>query len=163
MSREPTTRSFFARVAQAKPGFLHIQLRPVEMTYAALALAMAGVALVLSGLQPFVGIAAVFVALIGGSYAPIRSVVLNRETGELLVIKRQRAGAGLAPVEVTCKLEDVTGVEIARRSGSTAQVRTELIMQDGARVPIEPKYSRSVRKQEVLCEQIRGFLAAADE
>ena len=43
---------------------------PVEMTYAALALVMAGVALVLSGLQPFVGIAAVFVALIGGSYAP---------------------------------------------------------------------------------------------
>ena len=138
-------------------------MRPVEFTYAALALVLVGVALVVSGLQPFVGIAAVLVALLGGSYVPIRSLVLNCETGELLVIKRQRAGAGLAPVEVTCKLKDVTGVEIAKRSGSAQQVRTELLMQDGKRIPIEPKYSRSVRKQEVVCEQIRQFLAAADD
>ena len=160
MSREPTTRSFFARVVQAGPDFLHIRLRPVAMTYATLALAMVGVALVASGLQPLVGIVAVLAALLGSSYAPSRSLVLNRETGELLVIKR--IGGGLAPAEVTCKLKDVTGVEIARRSGSAPHVRTELIMQDGARVPIEPRYSRSVRKHELLCEQIRQFLASVD-
>ena len=151
-------RSFFARVVRVEPNFLHLTLRPVAGTCALGGAVAIGLALVVTGLAGFVGVAALLGALMAGAYLPSRSLVMNRETGELLVLRRTRLSGGSAPAEVSCALADIVGVEVAERPGGAAGARCELLMQDGSRVPIERAYSRAARKHQVLRDQILSFL-----
>ena len=84
---------------------------------------------------------------------------MNRETGELLVLRRTRMSGGSTPAEVSCVLTDIVGVEIAERPGGAAGARCELLMQDSSRVPIERAYSRAARKHQMLRDQILSFLS----
>ena len=152
-------RSFFARVVRVEPNFLHLRLRPVASTCAVGGAAAIGLALVATGLAGFVGVAVLLGALLTGAYLPSRSLVMNRETGELLVLRRTRMGGGSTPAEVSCVLADIVGAEIAERPGGAAGARCELLMQDGSRVPIERAYSRAARKHQMLREQILNFLS----
>ena len=152
-------RSFFARVVRVEPNFLHLTLRPVAATCAVGAAAVIGLALVVTGLGGFVGVAALLGTLMAGAYLPSRSLVMNRETGELLVLRRTRMSGGSTPAEVSCALTDIVGVEIAERPGGAAGARCELLMQDGSRVPIERAYSRAARKHQLLRDQILSFLS----
>ena len=150
-------RSFFARAVRVEPNFLHLTLRPVAGTCAVGGAVAIGLVLVATGLAGFVGVAALLGALMTGAYLPSRSLVMNRETGELLVLRRTRLSGGSAPAEVSCALADIVGVEVAERPGR-AGARCELLMQDGSRVPIERAYSRAARKHQVLRDQILSFL-----
>ena len=152
-------RSFFARVVRVEPNFLHLTLRPVAGTCALGGAVAIGLALVVTGLAGFVGVAALLGALLAGAYLPSRSLVMNRETGELLVLRRTRLSGGSAPAEVSCVLADIVGVEVAERPGGAAGARCELLMQDGSRVPIERAYSRAARKHQMLRDQILSFLS----
>lgn len=152
-------RSFFARVVRVEPNFLHLRLRPVAGTCAVGGAAAIGLALVVTGLAGFVGVAVLLGALLTGAYLPSRSLVMNRETGELLVLRRTRMSGGSAPAEVLCVLADIVGVEIAERPGGAVGARCELLMQDGSRVPIERAYSRAARKHQLLRDQILSFLS----
>ena len=40
---------------------------------------------------------------------------MNRETGQLLVIRRGRMTGGLAPAEVECAVGDIAAVEVAQQ------------------------------------------------
>ena len=151
-------RSFFARVVRVEPNFLHMTLRPVAGTCAVGGAAAIGLVLVATGLAGFVGVAALLGALLAGAYLPSRSLVMNRETGELLVLRRTRLSGGSAPTEVSCVLADIVGVEVSERPGGAAGARCELVMQDGSRVPIERAYSRAARKHQMLRDQILSFL-----
>ena len=156
-------RSFFARVVRVEPNFLHMTLRPVAGTCAVGAAAAIGLALVVTGLAGFVGVAVLLGALLTGAYLPSRSLVMNRETGELLVLRRTRMSGGLTPAEIGCALTDIVGVEIAERPGGAGGARCELLMQDGSRVPIERAYSRAARKHQLLRDQILSFLSQEDQ
>ena len=151
-------RSFFARVVRVEPNFLHLRLRPVAGSCAVGGAAVIGLVLVATGLAGFVGVAVLLGAVLTGAYLPSRSLVMNRETGELLVLRRTRVGGSSAPAEVSCVLADIVGVEVSERPGGTAGARCELVMQDGSRVPIERAYSRAARKHQVLRDQILSFL-----
>lgn len=151
-------RSFFARVVRAEPNFVHMTLRPVAGTCAVGGAAAIGLVLVATGLAGFVGVAVLLGALLAGAYLPSRSLVMNRETGELLVLRRTRLSGGSAPTEISCVLADIVGVEVAERPGRTG-ARCELLMQDGSRVPIERAYSRAVRKHQLLRDRILSFLS----
>ena len=160
-------KSYFARVVRAEPDFRHIVLRPVASTYAAVGVAVIGVTLVVSGLSSVVGMLALLGAALASSYLPRRSLVLNRETGQLLVIRRGRMTGGVAPAEVECALSDIAGVEVAQQGGDAAggesagdraATRCELVMNDGSRVPIERAFTQTPRKHRVIREQIEGFL-----
>ena len=152
-------QSFFARVVRAEPDFLHIALRPVAGTYAAGGAAVIGLALVATGPAAFVGVAALMGALLTASYLPSRSLVMNRETGELLVLRRARMSDSLPPAEVDCSLAVNVGVEVSERPSSATRTRCELLMQDGSRVPIERAYRRATRKHQVVRDQIQSFLS----
>lgn len=157
--------SFFARVVRAEPDFLHIVLRPVATTYAAGGVVVMGVLLLVSGLSGFAGVLALLSATLISSYLPRRSLVLNRETGQLLVIRRGRMTDGLAPAEVECSLGDIAGVEVMQQgadaSGGRPAMRCELLMKDGSWLPIERAFRRVPRKHQVIREQIEGFLGLA--
>lgn len=166
--------SFFARVVRDEPNFRHIMLRPVASTYAAGGVAILGIVLIVSGLSGSVGMLALLGAALVSSYLPRRSLVLNRETGQLLVIRRGRMTGGLAPAEVECALGDIAAVEVAQQgtdasggdaatgsAGDPAATRCELLMTDGSRVPIERAFARTPRKHQVMREQIEGFLRQA--
>ena len=142
-----------------EPNFLHLRLRPVAGTCAVGGAAAIGLALVVTGLAGFVGVAVLLGALLTGAYLPSSSLVMNRETGELLVLRRTRMSGGSAPAEVRCVLADIVGVEIAERPGGAAGARCELLMQDGSRVPIERAYSRAARKHQMLRDRILSFLS----
>ena len=153
-------------------------LRPVASTYAAGGVAILGIVLIVSGLSGSVGMLALLGAALVSSYLPRRSLVLNRETGQLLVIRRGRMTGGLAPAEVECALGDIAAVEVAQQgtdasggdaatgsagdpAGGRAATRCELLMTDGSRVPIERAFARTPRKHQVMREQIEGFLRQA--
>ena len=148
----------FARVVRVEPNFLHMTLRPVTGTCMVGGAAAIGLALVVTGLAGFVGVSALLGALMTGAYLPSRSLVMNRETGELLVLRRTRISGGSTPAEVSCVLADIVGVEVSERPGG-AGARCELLMQDGSRVPIERAYSRAARKHQMLRDQILSFLS----
>jgi len=152
-------RSFFARVVRVEPNFLHLRLRPVAGTCAVGGAAAIGLVLVATGLAGFVGVGVLLGALLTGAYLPSRSLVMNRETGELLVLRRTPISGGSAPAEVSCAIADIVGVEISKRPGGAAGARCELVMQDGSRVPIERAYSRAARKHQMLRDQILSFLS----
>ena len=152
-------RSFFARVVRIEPNFLHLKLRPVAGTCAVGGAAAIGLVVVATGLAGFAGVAVLLGALLAGAYLPSRSLVMNRDTGELLVLRRTRLSGSSAPAEVSCVLADIVGVEICKRPGGAADARCELLMQDGSRVPIERAYSRAARKHQVLRDQILSFLS----
>ena len=163
-------KSYFARVVRAEPDFRHIVLRPVASTYAAGGLAVLGLLLLVSGVSGFAGMLALMGSAVVSSYLPRRSLVLNRETGQLLVIRRGRMTVGLPRPDVECALGDIAGVEVtaqgadaegAGSAGGRAATRCELLMNDGSRLPIERAFTRTPRRHQVIREQIEGFLRQA--
>ena len=148
----------FVKIRESDADYLQMDVRPVLPVVGVAAGMLVGLIITISGLEPYVGLMLVVVSPLAASYAPKKTVVLDRAADKLAIHKRGRLAAATGPPEVSCTLSEITAVEVVGSKSDKRKVRTELVLADDKRLAIERPFSVFAAKHQVVAAALQGFL-----
>jgi hypothetical protein len=151
-------KKLFVKVRESDAEYLQMDVRPVLPVLGVVVGIVVGLVVAISGLQPYLGVMLIVAGPLAVSYAPKKTVVLDRKADGLAVYKRGRLAAATGPAEASCKLSEVTAVEVVSSKSDQRKVRTELVLADDKRLAIERPFSVFAAKHQVIAATLRSFL-----
>ena len=149
----------FVKIRESDTDYLQMDVRPVLPVVGVAAGMLVGLIVTISGLEPYMGLMLVVVSPLAASYAPKKTVVLDRAADKLAIYKRGRLAAATGPPEVSCTLSEITAVEVVASKSDKRKVRTELVLADDKRLAIERPFSVFAAKHQMVVAVLQGFLS----